>query len=408
MQRLCPPPCLNGKSKMAETRGTWCVPCLASFEILQELCREEKLTCPALGINKKDLQEYEVEYLCGHKEKKGKEYYLVKWKGWPESTNTWEPRKNLRCVGLVKQFQDDQSKFLKNVKMAKKLKVNNCKDYKSAFAEYVLKKSKQRLALKRWEDELNRKKNHRGKILVENEVDFEPPPLDFHYINQYKPSHGISLNRDALVGCECLNCLEDKCCPEEAGAQFAYDDQHQLKIAPGKPIFECNSCCSCNSQCPNRVVQKGTLYDLCIFRTCNGRGWGIKTLQKIKRNSFVMEYVGEVITSEEAERRGRFYDSKGITYLFDLDYVEDEFTVDAARFGNISHFVNHSSPQRTRSFVGPDAREIANVRTITNLREVQSREILTPHVIPIFKFTMFLSIVWIHVSRGLRYSRHAL
>lgn len=31
-----------------------------------------------------------------------------------------------------------------------------------------------------------------------------------------------------------------------------------------------------------------------------------------------MEYVGEVITSEEAERRGQFYDNKGITYLFDL------------------------------------------------------------------------------------------
>ncbi|XP_062928721.1 histone-lysine N-methyltransferase SUV39H2-like [Mobula hypostoma] len=330
------------ESKMAEMRGMWCVPCLASFEILQEICRTEKLTCSALGITKKDLKEYEVEYLCGYKKEKGKEYYFVKWKGWPECTNTWEPRRHLRCIGLVKQFQEDQKKFLEKVKMAKKLKLNNCKDFKLAFSEYITKKSKQRLALRRWEEELNRKKNHRGRILVENEVDFEPPPLDFHYINQYKPSLGINLNKEPLVGCECFNCLEGKCCPEEAGAQFAYNAESRLKIAPGKPIFECNSCCACSPQCPNRVVQKGTLYDLCIFRTSDGRGWGIKTLQKIKKNSFVMEYVGEVITSEEAERRGRFYDSKGITYLFDLDYVEDEYTVDAARFGNISHFVNHS------------------------------------------------------------------
>ncbi|EPY75807.1 hypothetical protein CB1_001561007 [Camelus ferus] len=42
-----------------------------------------------------------------------------------------------------------------------------------------------------------------------------------------------------------------------------------------------------------RIVQKGTQYSLCIFRTSNGCGWGVKTLVKIKRMTFVMEYVGE-------------------------------------------------------------------------------------------------------------------
>ncbi|XP_063177948.1 histone-lysine N-methyltransferase SUV39H1 isoform X1 [Chroicocephalus ridibundus] len=50
----------------------------------------------------------------------------------------------------------------------------------------------------------------------------------------------------------------------------------------------------------------------------------------------------QIITSEEAERRGQVYDRQGATYLFDLDYVEDVYTVDAAHYGNISHFVNHS------------------------------------------------------------------
>ncbi|XP_016415308.1 histone-lysine N-methyltransferase SUV39H1-A-like [Sinocyclocheilus rhinocerous] len=36
------------------------------------------------------------------------------------------------------------------------------------------------------------------------------------------------------------------------------------------------------------------------------------------------------------------YDKQGITYLFDLDYVDDVHTIEAARYGNISHFVNHS------------------------------------------------------------------
>uniref|UniRef100_A0A0L8G9I8 SET domain-containing protein n=1 Tax=Octopus bimaculoides TaxID=37653 RepID=A0A0L8G9I8_OCTBM len=52
----------------------------------------------------------------------------------------------------------------------------------------------------------------------------------------------------------------------------------------------------------------------------------------------------EVITNEEAERRGKRYDAEGRTYLFDLDYNDGDcpFTVDAGYYGNVSHFVNHS------------------------------------------------------------------
>ena len=59
---------------------------------------------------------------------------------------------------------------------------------------------------------------------------------------------------------------------------------------------------------------------LVSFRTDNGCGWGVKTLEKIKKGQFVVQYVGEVITSEEAERRGKDYDAAGRTYLFDLDF----------------------------------------------------------------------------------------
>lgn len=65
-------------------------------------------------------------------------------------------------------------------------------------------------------------------------------------------------------------------------------------------------------------------------------------MERIKKNSFVVEYLGEIITNEEAERRGQIYDREGSTYLFDLDYVEDVYTVDAAHYGNVSHFINHS------------------------------------------------------------------
>ena len=55
-------------------------------------------------------------------------------------------------------------------------------------------------------------------------------------------------------------------------------------------------------------------------------------------------FATQVITNEEAERRGKIYDAEGRTYLFDLDYNDGDcpFTVDAGFYGNVSHFVNHS------------------------------------------------------------------
>lgn len=69
---------------------------------------------------------------------------------------------------------------------------------------------------------------------------------------------------------------------------------------------------------------------------------------------FISMCVFKVITHEEAERRGKEYDASMHTYLFDLDYNDlnnddgtanerqNWFTVDAAYYGNASHFINHS------------------------------------------------------------------
>lgn len=223
------------------------------------------------------------------------EYYLVKWKGWPDSTNTWEPLWNLRCPQLLQQFSDDKNTYLSQGRKRKAItSKDNNKSLQPAVAEYIVQKARQRIALQRWQDYLNRRKNHKGMIFVENTVDLEGPPSDFYYINEYRPAPGITLNSEATFGCSCTNCFFEKCCPAEAGVVLAYNKNRQIKIQPGTPIYECNSRCRCGPDCPNRIVQKGTQYSLCIFRTSNGCGWGVKTLVKIKRMSFVMEYVGEV------------------------------------------------------------------------------------------------------------------
>jgi histone-lysine N-methyltransferase EZH2 len=51
-------------------------------------------------------------------------------------------------------------------------------------------------------------------------------------------------------------------------------------------------------------------------------GWGLFAHQSIKPRDFVTEYVGEIISHEEAERRGRIYDARACSYLFDLNATQ--------------------------------------------------------------------------------------
>ena len=43
------------------------VPCKATTDELESLCRSEGVTCKELGVSKTNLTEYEVEYLCNYK-----------------------------------------------------------------------------------------------------------------------------------------------------------------------------------------------------------------------------------------------------------------------------------------------------------------------------------------------------
>jgi transposase InsO family protein len=54
----------------------------------------------------KNSEEYEVEKVIDKKDEEGEKYYLVKWKGYDSSANTWEPLKNLiHCRERIKEFE---------------------------------------------------------------------------------------------------------------------------------------------------------------------------------------------------------------------------------------------------------------------------------------------------------------
>jgi len=74
-------------------------------------------------------EEYEVEKILNKRKFRGKDRYLVQWKGYMAEEDTWEPRENLgNAKDLVKRFKEEYSKEVgwtksKNIKEDRKGKL---------------------------------------------------------------------------------------------------------------------------------------------------------------------------------------------------------------------------------------------------------------------------------------------
>jgi [histone H3]-lysine9 N-trimethyltransferase SUV39H len=243
-------------------------------------------------------------------------------------------------------------------------------------------------------------KDFRGnpKLTAVNHVDGSSPPLSYEWNPSYKLQEGVQAQDKAAL----TSCVK-KCRPhmgQKKGCEYSRDCECQeyarieeKRLTPAQwerynagdttdmpkwfpygtynhllvkqylnyryPIYECNEGCKCGNVCKTRVVQFGRQVPLEIFKTSDGRGWGLRCTEALKSGQFIDYYFGEVITNEEADKREQSGKGKE-SYLFSLDkfadVLDDEqrenmYVVDGQFKGGPTRFINHSCDPNCRQYV---------------------------------------------------------
>ncbi|KAG8733822.1 hypothetical protein FRC12_018743 [Ceratobasidium sp. 428] len=202
-------------------------------------------------------------------------------------------------------------------------------------------------------------------IPVENDVDNQPcPPWEFVYCNRVLYGENVPrADRDALVGCDCLGPCnpnnKDCACVKKQEAYFsgteelsdvsgfAFNEDGTIRFHHGA-IFGCNSKCSCDLECRNKVWQQGRKHKVAIRKT-KEKGWGVFAGEFIPAGSYIGIYTGEILTEGITDKRARVYDAFGRTYILNVDFHHlprgtgaPDYAMDAFHVGNFTRFLNHS------------------------------------------------------------------
>lgn len=105
-------------------------------------------------------------------------------------------------------------------------------------------------------------------------------------------------------------------------------------------MIECSSRCTLGENCSNKRFQKSQSVQLELYKT-RKKGWGLRTIDDLPPNTFVMEYVGEVIRAKEFRTRVKKYTKQKIKHHYFMALRNEEI-IDATTKGNLTRFINHS------------------------------------------------------------------
>ena len=256
---------------------------------------------------------------------------------------------NDNCNDIDDQKEEEKDMFIKKKrKLRKKLSLTKYKFENIKIEKQPTKKVKNYIDLSNQKEKRSVKlvKSERSKLLK-----------TFDYVNHYittsnilhlnKPSLTMTINNplfnsiDSLdefklppsYCCSCKNiCLPEICeCIKN----------HVQK-------FECNERCSCNREtCGNRCIQFGLTHKFFVKYISKMKGFGLFADEDIDKGEFICEYIGNIITKNEAEQKIHFnLINQKPNYILQL---KEEYPniiistyIDSEKYGNLARFINHS------------------------------------------------------------------
>lgn len=104
--------------------------------------------------------------------------------------------------------------------------------------------------------------------------------------------------------------------------------------------MECPKDCGCGSACQNQRFLRKQYAKVSVIKT-EKKGYGLRADVDLEANTFIFEYIGEVINEKHFRRRMQQYDEEGIKHFYFMSLNKGEF-VDATKRGNLGRFCNHS------------------------------------------------------------------
>ena len=182
----------------------------------------------------------------------------------------------------------------------------------------------------------------RNKLLLLSQKEYKPIKKNI-YIDRKKNFYDEEENQ-----CNCHPKLfTQKEANEIIQNQYKNKTENELfgcgRYCLNKCIFyECDERCPCGVSCQNKKFQNHEYADVYPIKTEN-RGWGLCAGSFIPKDTFIMQYIGEIysLDSDYGKKKMNEYKNKTCTYLMGLPNNRNE-VIDPTKQGNMARFINHS------------------------------------------------------------------
>ena len=197
---------------------------------------------------------------------------------------------------------------------------------------------------------------------------------NYFSVKNYKPEW-YKQYRDAKMFSYFQPCLHDDICKDSFNCtcidnNFFCTDACSWNVNSPNFFRGCNCTAHCGKQCSCFLSKRECDPNLCQCTTCTDpphqlitkqrcrndnlimnrspslligissvSGLGLYTRHALSVGDYVGKYIGELMSQDEADRRGLIADARDCTYMF---LISTDMSIDAGRKGNKLRFINHS------------------------------------------------------------------